>query len=270
MRTLELIAQFMALSSRDLSTTSQAVALRYARHERRDCREGEDVRTLAKRLIAVVAALIVYKVVWWMNLIAVLALENYFMSGDAPEWTEPDVNWPLVVGYDQVGDWFIAGYPIAVAVAVLAAFWNGRPSQAWRTALYLLVLSVVGPLTCINYVQSDQFINIWLQASLNLFVAFVGYTLVLQLQRITSRAADVQAFQSLAVFGISALLVALPLFYSAIFIAFKLGLLDHRQIGQINEKTPLIFAGGIGAIVALLAGLAKLRSPAVSATALKD
>ena len=234
------------------------------------CNAGDCMRGVVTKLIAAGASFVTYKMVWWMNLLGVLLLRSYFIAGDAPEWTESDVNWPLVVDYDRVGDWFISGYPIVVAAAVLAALWNGRPSEAWRTTLYLRLLAVIGPLTFINYVQSDQFLNIWMQAGFNLFVAFVGYTLVLQLQRITSRATDVQAIQSLAVFGISALLIALPLLYSAIFLGFKLGLLDHKQIGEINEKTPLIFAGGMGAIVALLTTLAKLRSPAASAPEAKN
>lgn len=218
------------------------------------------MRRLAIKFLAAGAAVLTFEAVRLANILGVLLLRNYFM-GIGPEWADSDVNWPLVIGFDQVFDWFVTGYPLAVAAAVLAAFWNGRPSEFWRTTTYLLLLATIGPLTFINYVQSDQFLNIWLQAGFNIFVAFVGYTLVLQLQRITSRAADVQAFQSLAVFGIAALLIALPLFYSAIFLGFKFNLLDHKQIAAINEKTPLIFAGGMGAIVTLLALLAKLRVP---------
>jgi hypothetical protein len=218
------------------------------------------MRWLAIKSLAAGAAVLTFKAVYIANMLGVLLLRNYFM-GEGPEWADSDVNWPLVVGYDQVFDWFATGYPLAVAAAVLATFWNGRPSEFWRTTIYLLLLAIIGPLTFINYIQSDQFLNIWLQAGFNLFVAFVGYTLVLQLQRITSRAADVQAVQSLAVFGITALLIALPLFYSALFLGFKLGLLDHKQIAEINQKTPLVFAGGIGLVVTLLATLAKLRVP---------
>jgi hypothetical protein len=212
------------------------------------------------RLGALAAGALMFCIAFLINIIGASALANsLYMEG--PDWIDSDINWPLVVGYDQLHAIFLWSYPAIVAIATITVFWNGRPSELKRTMLYLLLLAVVGPLTFINYLQSDQWLNLWVQTGFNLFVAFAGYVVVLHLQRIKSKAADVMALQSLAIFGITALLIALPLFYSTIFLSTALGFLDHKQIVAIGEKAPLVLASGLGGVVAFLGHLANLRRP---------
>ncbi len=219
------------------------------------------MRVVLIKLGALAAGAVMFSVAFFINTIGARELANYlYMEG--PDWIDSEINWPLVIGYDQIHTIFLWGYPAIVAITTIAVFWNGRPSELGRTVVYLLLLAVIGPLTFINYLQSDQWLNLWVQAGFNLFVAFAGYVVVLKLQRLDSKAADVLALQSLAIFGITSLLIALPLFYTTIFLSTALGFLDHKQIAEIGEKAPLILAGGLGGVATFLGQLAKLRKPA--------
>ena len=174
------------------------------------------MRIVLIKLGALAAGAVMFCIAFFINTIGAAALANY-ISIHGPEWIDSETNWPLVIGYDHIRALFLWSYPAVVAITTIVVFWNGRPSESGRTSLYLLLLAVIGPLTFINYLQSDQWLNLWVQAGFNLLVAFAGYVVVLHLQRVNSGAADVLALQSLAVFGITALLIALPLFYTTIF-----------------------------------------------------
>jgi hypothetical protein len=174
-------------------------------------------------------------------------------------------NYPLVVDYQRVGLVFHWGYPAATALTVAFFFWRGWPREWARIILYVLLLVLIGPLTYINYLFSDQWLNLWIQAVFNVFVAFVGYTIVLKIRGQTTTAADASALRSLAILALTSLMIALPLFYTAIFLSVELHLLDHHQVDAINEKVPLIFAGGVGAIAVLLSNLDRLREPKMPA-----
>lgn len=220
------------------------------------------MRIVLIKLGALAAGAVMFCIAFFINTIGAAALANY-ISIHGPEWIDSETNWPLVIGYDHIRALFLWSYPAVVAITTIVVFWNGRPSESGRTSLYLLLLAVIGPLTFINYLQSDQWLNLWVQAGFNLLVAFAGYVVVLHLQRVNSGAADVLALQSLAVFGITALLIALPLFYTTIFLSTALGFLDHKQVAAIGEKAPLVLAGGLGGVATFLGQLAKLRNPAV-------
>ena len=219
------------------------------------------MKVVLGKLGALLAGAAMFCIAFVVNILGTMQLTSELYE-NGPDWMDAVENWPLVVGYDYVREIFLWGYPSVVAIATIAVFWRGRPSEIGRTVLYLLLLAVIGPLTFINYAQSDQWLNLWVQAGFNVFVAFVGYVIVLQLQRLNSKAADVMALQSLAVFGIAALLIALPLFYSTIFLSTALGFLDHHQVAMISAKAPLVLAGGLGGLVTFLGHLGKLRRPA--------
>ena len=133
------------------------------------------------------------------------------------------------------------------------------PREPLRIALYLLLLAVIGPLTFINYLVSDQWLNLWIQSIFNLFVAFVGYVLVLRIRQFQASSHDSKALQSFSILFIASLLVALPLFYTAIFLSFALHLVNHRQIESLSEKIPLVIAGLVGVLSVLLNNLDSLR-----------
>jgi hypothetical protein len=221
----------------------------------------------AKRLmvhfLALIAGLVAFVIVAILNSVGSVYL-TYAMRLKAGSWAMSDENWPLVVGWDGVGPIFFWGYPAAVGVATCYLFWNGWPRENGRLVLYTFVLALVGPLTYINYHMSDQWLNLWIQAGFNMFVAFVGYVYVQKLRAADPSAADARAIQTLAVLLITPLLIALPLFYTTIFVAVGVNLIDHEQVRQINEKVPLIVAGGAGAVVAFLKHLEQIRSPAAA------
>lgn len=175
-------------------------------------------------------------------------------------WALSHSNFPLVVGYQRIGQIFDLAYPAVVALSTVFFFWRGIPKQTLRIVLYLLVLAVVGPLTFIKYLNSDQWLNLWVQSAFNIFVAFVGYILVLRIGEQQASSADAKALQSLSILGIASLLVALPLFYTGIFLSVALHLIDHHAVQSLSEKIPLTVAGLVGAVAVLLSNLDKLRN----------
>ena len=209
------------------------------------------------KFIAVLLGLLLFAITFAINLVGSLMLDSHLRRGAA--WLSAKANYPLVVGYESVGKLFFYAYPAAVGIAAMAFFWRGRPRESLRITLYVIVLMVVGPLTFINYLVSDQWLNLWVQLVFNLFTAFVGYVLVLKLREVQADAADMKALQSLAILLIAALLVALPLFYSAIFLAVALHLIDHKGVQAISEKIPLAVAGAAGVVAVLLNNLDTIR-----------
>jgi hypothetical protein len=233
-----------------------------------DMQSSTIAESLTKKILIRLAALLAATFVF---LIAVVIIE---IGSDVFSYELHSVvalaakeNYPLVVDYHRVGLVFHWGYPAATALAVAFFFWRGWPREWARIILYVLLLLLIGPLTYINYLFSDQWLNLWIQAVFNAFVAFVGYTIVLKIRGQTTRAADASALRSLAILALTSLMIALPLFYTAIFLAVEFHLLDHHQVDAINEKVPLIFAGGVGAIAVLLSNLERLREPQMPAKA---
>lgn len=216
-----------------------------------------NLRTVMTKLGAVVCGLLTFAVTFIINVIGSLVLTHHLKL--SPRWMQAEQNYPLVVGYEWVGQVFLYGYPAAVGVVTIFFLWRGIPKETFRIILYILILALVGPLTFINYQMNDQWLNLWIQLSFNLFVAFVGYVLVLKIRDVKPQAADLKAFQSLAVLLIAALLVALPLFYSAIFLAVALHLTDHKGVQAISEKIPMAVAGAAGIIAVLLNNMDSIR-----------
>lgn len=212
---------------------------------------------LLTHFAAIAAGTVAFCLVLVINLLGRDILEERLMNvGSWVRWPE---NWPLVVGYVHVDNLFFWGYPACVGLTTTFCFWNGWPRQAARLIVYLLILGIVGPLTYINYHYADQWLNLWVQAIFNIFVAFCGYTVVIKVKNIRAKAADALAIQSLSILTISALLIALPLFYTGIFLSVAFKLMDHTQVKSIGENVPLVVAGGAGAIAVLLANLERLR-----------
>ncbi|MGA2885850.1 MAG: hypothetical protein ABSE80_11935 [Halobacteriota archaeon] len=213
---------------------------------------------LFTRLAAIVGGAIVYCLALAINEIGTDVFTDHLqMAGHWAHWSE---NWPLVVDYDRIAGIFYWGYPACVGLMATFIFWNGWPSEGARLIIYLLILGVIGPLTYINYLQSDQWVNLWTQSIFNLFVAFCGYSAVITIRNIRVTAADALALQSLTVLMITSLLVALPLFYTGIFLAVAFKLMDHQQVQLINKHVPLAVAGAAGIVAVLLTNLDKLRS----------
>jgi hypothetical protein len=70
-------------------------------------------------------------------------------------------NYPLVVRHDYVGHIFMYGYPAAVCIVTIFFFWRGMPKESCRIFLYILLLALIGPLTFINYMMRDQWLNLF-------------------------------------------------------------------------------------------------------------
>jgi len=210
-----------------------------------------------RKILACVAGLVIFGVVEELNWIGANMLAYRLpMLGS---WTWDHAGYPLVIDYYRVGMIFQLAYPAAAGIATIFFFWKGVPGQAARITIYLFMLAIVGPLTFINYLQSDQWLNLWVQGAFNLFVAFVGYVLVLKIRQFPASSVDAKALQSLSILLIASLLVALPLFYTAIFLSVALHLVDHHAVQSLSEKIPLTVAGLAGVIAVLLNNLDKLR-----------
>jgi hypothetical protein len=210
-----------------------------------------------QRFIAVVCGLVVFAITFAINYIGALMLYDHLHNGKL--WTRAQTNIPLVLGYEWVGPLFRLAYPIAVGLTTIFFFWRGFPKESARLTLYVLILMLVGPLTFINYLMSDQWLNIWVQLAFNLFSAFVGYVLILKIREVKAEAADLKALQSLSILVIASMLVALPLFYSAIFLSFALHLINQKGVNSISETIPKALAGIAGVVAVLLNNLDSLR-----------
>lgn len=207
---------------------------------------------------AIIAGFVVYHLVWALNAVGELLLEAYLQrAGTWARWPE---NWPLVVDWARVGHIFFRGYPLGIGLTTTFFFWNGWPRESARLILYLLVLAIIGPLTYINYVQSDQWLNLWVQSGFNIFVAFCGYAAVIKIRTLRGDSADLLALQSLSILIITSLMIALPLFNTGIFLSVAFHIIDHHTVKSIPDKVPLAIAGAAGTVAVLLSNLEKLRS----------
>lgn len=171
-------------------------------------------------------------------------------------------NWPIVAGWDTIFYYFEWLYPAAVASCFVFAFWNGLPPENRRLLIYASILAVIGPLTFVNYTQSDQLIDRRVQVAFNLFTVFVGLTVVLKLKHLSPKAFDARALRSLTVLLVAALCIALPLFYTGVFGLVLFGWIDHKQAQAIGDHTALGISGAVGAIAALLENLDRLGGTA--------
>jgi hypothetical protein len=158
---------------------------------------------LLAHVVAIIVAFVVYWFVRLLTYIASLFLID-FLYTKAPGWSD---NWPLVVGWSQIGELLFWAYPLSVALTTAFVFWNGWPRETARLILYLLVLVIAGPLTYVNYYARDQWLNLWLQSGLNLIIAFCGYAVVLKIRNVRTNSADAIALQSLSILIITCLLI---------------------------------------------------------------
>ena len=213
-------------------------------------------------LIGVAAFCVVYVIDW----VGVWTLLEYVMMKGLGAGRGR--NFPLVAGWDLIFHFFLWGYPAAVGLAATYSFWHGFPSQRKRILLYLLLMAVIGPITFVNYTQSDQLIDLRLQVLFNLITIFVGYTVVLSLRALTPSSHDGLALQSLAILLITAFGIVLPAFYTGVFCLVLFGVIDHHAATGIGDKTALGLSGAVGVIVALLNGLELLRGRKVDARVL--
>jgi hypothetical protein len=161
-------------------------------------------RWLAK-FCAVLSGLFMFALTFLINLIGADMLAGHLRR---TTWVFSSTNYPLVVDYERVGRIFLYAYPATVGVAAMFFFWRETPRQTFRIILYLLILALIGPLTFINYLVSDQWLNLWIQSAFNLFVAFVGYVVVLRIRNVPAESADAKALQSISMLFIASLLVA--------------------------------------------------------------
>lgn len=168
-------------------------------------------------------------------------------------------NWPIVPSYKMTGTVVSWAYPACAGIVTMALFWQGWPSAWGRAIIYSILVVLIAPMSWINYAQSDQWLNVWIQAAFNLAMAVFFLMIVYSLREINVKAPDTKAIQSVAILMLTSFGVFLPLFYTSVFLAFEFGMLSHDQIGRIPDKAPLLFAGGAGAVATFLSQLEKIR-----------
>ena len=118
--------------------------------------------------------------------------------------------------------------------------------------MYLVVFSIIGPLTFINYLRADQIVRKDIQVLFNLFTVFVGYIVVRRVLTISPSSIDGAALQSITILLVSAGFIVMPLFYSAVFLMVLFGWIDPTDAQSIGNKTALSVSGSVGAVVGLL------------------
>jgi hypothetical protein len=204
------------------------------------------------RTIAVTSGILAAFVTYFLNIFGVQLLRSYISYSPL----QSKSNYPLVAGWDSIFFIFLYAYPVAVGACFLYGFWQGPPSEWKRTAIYLVVFSVIGPLTFINYTQADQLLRVDIQVLFNLFTIFVGYLVVRRVLVINPISYDAAALQSVTILLVSAGFIVMPLFYSAVFAMVFFGWIDHKDAQAIGDKTAL----GVSGVAGVIAGLLNLRS----------
>ena len=185
---------------------------------------------------------------FYLNQFGVLILYNIVWGS----FLQDSMNYPLISGYEIIGSAFLYGYPLIVGVCFLYTFWQGPPSEWRRTILYLVVFSIIGPLTFINYLRADQIVRRDVQVLFNLFTVFIGYIIVRRVFTINPSSFDGAALQSITILLVSAGFIVMPLFYSAVFLMVLFGWIDHTHAQSIGNKTSLSVSGSVGAVIGLL------------------
>jgi hypothetical protein len=132
--------------------------------------DGKTMLRLAiTKLLALGAGAFVFAVVFVINLLGEDALRYQIYARDLTSAK----NYPIVAGWREIFPYFLWGYPSAVALSTVYAFWNGFPSERKRLLLYLLLMGVIGPITLINYTHADQFVNVKIAKCCNLCQSFL-------------------------------------------------------------------------------------------------
>lgn len=173
-------------------------------------------------------------------------------------------NWPIVPGWRRIGGIVFWAYPACAGVLTMALFWRGWPSAWGRALVYLLLVMLIAPISWINYSASDQWLNVWVQAALNLGMAVFFLVIVYYLREINSKAPDVKAIQSVSILMLTSFGVFLPLFYTCVFLAYAIGMVTHDQIQKISDQVPLLFSGGAGVVVTFLHHLESISGRSVA------
>jgi len=220
-------------------------------------------KAILVRLGALLAGLIVFyialHVIVFGSQIFVYSLWHAAMQHAA---LRPAKNWPIVPGARLTADVVLFAYPACAGVVTTVLFWQGWPKFWGRAIVYSLVVVLILPISWINYARSDQWLNVWVQAAFNLALAVFFLMIVQGLRNIEPKAPDAKAMQIIGVLMLASFGVFLPLFFTAVFLAYASGMVTHDQIRKINEQVPLMFAGGAGAVATLLGLLEKIRGGA--------
>ena len=158
--------------------------------------------------------------------------------------------------YDIITNVVVFGYSLLVGLCFSYAFWDGLPSEPKRTILYLVIFLAIGPLTLANYSAADQIIDVDVQFCFNLFTVFVAYIAVRRVLAIRPSSFDGAALQSIILLIFSAVLIVLPLLFSAVYVMVKIGLIEREDARAIGAE----YALGIPGLMALLPCLLNFRS----------
>ncbi len=205
-------------------------------------------RTIIWRIVGAVIGLIVAFFAYYVNGLGALILRGLVVGIGL----EDSSHYPLVSGYKMIGYIFNYGYPLIVGICFLYAFWQGPPSEWRRTILYLVIFSVIGPLTFINYLRADQIVRRDVQVLFNLFTVFVGYIVVRRFLAISPASIDGAALQSIAVLLVSGGFIVMPLFYSAVFLMVEFGWISHTDAQSIGKNTAVGVSGSAGIVTGVL------------------
>jgi hypothetical protein len=163
--------------------------------------------------------------------------------------------YPLVSGWRELWTRLQWAYPAAVAICIMYAFWDSWPTARMRFAVYLLVFAFIAPLTFINYVYADQIIDVRVQFAFDIFTALIAYMIVLNLRALRPKSYDGKAIQVFSVFLVSAVGIAVPLFYAGVFGLVAVGWIDHKDAQAIGKETSTHIAGAVGGLSPLLTAL---------------
>jgi hypothetical protein len=122
--------------------------------------------------------------------------------------------------YSKFGDVYSAFGILALAVAAGLSFglmfWEPRPSQWRRQAVFWIFLLALLPLSFINYIHFDLFVSRGKQALIDVILAFFGAVCVVSLAELKIASAPLRVAKAIALFFLTMQAVIIPALYASL------------------------------------------------------
>ena len=215
------------------------------------------LKIVLRRSLAIVIGLVVFVISLIYDFLGTQTLAVFVFIHSSMSSAD---NYPTVAGWRFLFGIFEYGYPVAVALTTSYAFWDGFPKERKRLLFFILLFGAIGPLTFINYIQSDQLVDRKVQVLFNLVTIFISYVLVLNIQALNPTSKDGLALQSLSIWLLTSLGIMLPMFYTIVFGLVIFGLMSLKTAQGLGDQTAIGISGAIGAVIATLNALKSLRN----------
>lgn len=115
---------------------------------------------------------------------------------------------------DLYGTLSWVGICIAAGLSAVLFVWEGATRRKLLDMVYWVVLLTAIPLSLANYWSADQFVSRWIQAVLNIGIAFCGIVCLAQLFTFPARSTATKVIKAFVSFFLAMQAVFIPLAYS--------------------------------------------------------